>query len=284
VPERLIWLDVAAQAAELAMARRRFEQQVAWITGAGSGIGRSCARQFADEGATVALSGRRLERLEATVRDIESRGGKAIAVRCDVSDEEQVAAAVADVVARLGRLDVALANAGFSVTGRVEDLTADDWRRQFGVNVVGAALTARYALPHLREHDGRVGFIGSIASFMCSPKLGAYNASKHALRAVAQTLSMELHGSGVSCTIVHPGYVESEIAQVDNRGRFDESRRDRRPQNLMWPSARAAEVIVRALHRRRREVVFTGHGKVGAFIGQHMPAVAHRMMARGRRG
>ncbi len=255
-----------------------FEGKVAWITGGGSGIGRAVAFELARQGAKVAVSGRRAERLNEVVAEIEQAGGEAMAVACDVCDEAQLASAIGAVVERFGRLDVAIANAGYAVSGLVERLSAEEWRRQLEVNVIGSALAARYALPELHKSGGRFAMVGSVAAFICAPKLGAYNASKHAVRALGHTLSVELHGSGVSCTVVHPGYVESEIAQVDNRGEFDPARADKRPKNMMWPADKAARVIVRAIHERQRELVFTGHGKIGAFIGQHLPRVAHWMM------
>jgi len=117
--------------------------------------------------------------------------------------------------------------------------------------------------------------IGSVASMLATPGMGAYSASKSAVRAIGQALAVELHGTGVTCTTIHPGYIESEIAQVDNQGRFDASREDRRPQNLMWPADKAARVMVDAIAKRKRECTFTGHGKVGAFAGRHMPALVH---------
>ena len=262
--------------------KRRFVDQVVWITGGSSGIGRAVALAFAAEGARVAVSGRRTDRLQKVVEEIGAVGSEGKAVACDVRDDEQVEAAVEAVVRRFTRLDVVLANAGFSVAGRVEELDGADWRRQLETNVVGAALTVRYSLPHLRQTGGRIGLVGSVAGFIHAPKLAAYNASKAAVRALGQTLAIELSGSGVSCTTVHPGFIDTEIARVDNLGRFDPGREDRRPKNLMWSSERAAAVIVDALYRRRRELVFTGHGKVGAFIGQHLPSVAHLVLSRGR--
>lgn len=262
---------------------RRFENQVVWITGGGSGIGRALAFAFADEGAAVAVSGRREERLQEVVRELEARGCKALAVRCDVTDEASVADAAQKIVRALGGLDVAVANAGFSVAGRIEKLSAADWRRQLDVNVIGVAMTARYAIPHLRERNGRLVLIGSVASMMPTPGVGAYAASKHAVRAIGQTLAIELHGSGVTCTTIHPGYVESEIAQVDNQGRFDASRKDNRPKNLMWPADRAARAMLDAIAKRKREHVFTGHGKVGAFAGRHMPGLVHFGLTRARK-
>jgi NAD(P)-dependent dehydrogenase (short-subunit alcohol dehydrogenase family) len=261
---------------------KRFDNKVVWITGGGSGIGRALALAFAKEGATVAVSGRREDRLQEVVEALEAKGAKGLAVRCDVTDEASVAEAVQKVVRTLGGLDVAVANAGFAVAGRVEKLSAADWRRQLDVNVIGVAMTARYAIPHLRERNGRLALIGSVSSMMVAPGTGAYSASKYAVRAIGQALAAELHGSGVTCTTIHPGYIESEIAQVDNQGRFDPHREDRRPKNLMWPADRAARVIVDAIAKRKRETTFTGHGKAGAFAGRHMPGLVHFGMTRGR--
>lgn len=260
-----------------------FEDKVVWITGGGSGIGRALALEFARQGARVAISGRRQERLDEVAAEITALGTEGLGVPCDVTEESQVEAAVQQVVDHFGQLDVAVANAGFGVMGKVEKLTADDWRRQLDVNVVGAAITARYALPELRKTRGRVAFIASVAAMLSMPGGTAYSASKYALRAIGQGLSMELHGSGVSCTTIHPGFVESEIAQVDNEGVFHEDRDDDRPQKLMWKADDAARVSVKAIHKRKREYTFTGHGKVGAFIGRHMPGLVHFAMTRGNK-
>lgn len=263
--------------------RKRFQDQVVWITGGGSGIGHELALAFAREGASVAVSGRREDRLAEVVHQIEETGAKGLAVRCDVTDEASVAEAVRKIVRTWGGLDVAVANAGFSVGGRIEKLSAADWRRQLDVNVIGVAMTARYAIPHLRERKGRLVLVGSIASMMSAPGFGAYSASKYAVRAIGQALAVELHGTGVTCTTIHPGYIESEIAQVDNQGRFDPSREDKRPKNLMWPADKAARVMLDAIAKRKREHTFTSHGKVGAFAGRHMPGLVHFGMTHSRK-
>ena len=167
------------------------------------------------------------------------------------------------------------------MAGRIEELTGDEWRRQLDVNVVGAALTARHALPHLMQTKGRLALTGSVAGFMAASGYGAYHASKYALRALADTLSVELEGSGVTCTALHPGFVESDIMRVDNTGTLNPDTPDVRPAALMWPTDRAAAVMVDAIVKRRRSIVFTGHGKVGAWLGRHLPSVVHAVMASG---
>ncbi|MEO1269218.1 MAG: SDR family NAD(P)-dependent oxidoreductase [Myxococcota bacterium] len=257
-----------------------FRDAAVWITGGGSGIGLALAQEFAKRGARVAVSGRRQERLEEAVRAIEAAGGCGLAVPCDVTDDGAVHDAVAAVVAEWGRLDVAVANAGFGCVGRFEDLSDADWKRQMDVNVLGAVSTARWALPELRKTGGRVALISSVMALMAAPRSSAYCASKFALRGIGLCLSQELAGSGVSCTTIHPGFVESEISQVDNSNQHRADWKDKRPAAVMWPADKAARVMVRAIERRKVEYVFTGHGKLGAFLGQHFPGLVHVAMTR----
>lgn len=259
---------------------RRFENQVVWITGGGSGIGRALAVEYGKHGATVVVSGRRREKLDEVVRDVRAENARALAVVCDVTDEASVAAAAAEIEGTLGRLDVAVANAGFAVNGRIAKLTADEWRKQLDTNVIGCAMTAKYALPMLQKQAGRVALVGSVAGVVPTPGVGAYSASKFAVRSMGMTLSIELAGTGVSCTTIMPGYVESEIAQVDSTGHHDPTRKDDRPKHLLWKADKAARVIVDAIDRREREFVFTAHGKLGVFIGQHLPGLVPFVLTR----
>jgi short-subunit dehydrogenase len=257
---------------------QQFKGQVVWITGASAGIGRALAREFARRGADVAVSARRTDRLAQVVDEIEATGRRALAVACDVTRDEDVARAVDAVIERFGRVDVAVANAGFGVVGRLEQLSDADLRRQFDTNVFGAMSTARHVLPALRRTQGRLALVSSVAGLLASPRTGAYTASKFALRALGLTLAQELYGTGVSCTLLNPGFVATEIAQVDNAGGFDASRPDTRPGKLMWTAEAAARVMADAIHARKLEYTFTAHGKLGAWLGQHMPGLVHLIM------
>ncbi len=251
-----------------------------WITGASSGLGAAMARAFAARGAAVAVSARRVERLSDLVAEIEAGGGRAFAVPCDVTDTASVAAAAKEAAVQLGGLDIAVANAGFGVSGSVESVDIESWRRQFDTNVFGLVSTVQAALPWLRESRGSLGLVGSVSAEVALPGTGPYSASKYAVRAVGQVLAAELHGAGVSVTTLHPGFVASEIGQVDNAGRFDAARKDPRPRAFMWPTQRAGDAMVEAILARRREVVITGHGKVGAWLGRHMPGLVHFAITR----
>jgi NAD(P)-dependent dehydrogenase (short-subunit alcohol dehydrogenase family) len=251
-----------------------FKDQVAWVTGGGTGIGLACAVELARQGARVVVSGRRADRLQGAVAQIEAAGGAGLAVQCDVTDEAIVQAAVATIVQAWGRLDVVLSNAGFSVAGKIDELSDADWRRQLDVNLFGTLHVIRHTLPELRKTDGRIALVGSVAAFLPARKVGAYSASKAAIRSIGETLSAELSGQGVSCTTIHPGFVESEIAFVDNQGVYHADRKDKRPAWLMWKAEDAARVMVRGIARRQRELVFTGHGKLAVALARLVPSFA----------
>lgn len=258
-----------------------FEQKVVWITGASSGIGRQLALSFTRKGAIVAASARRMEELNQLVSEIESSGGRAAAFYCDVLKEDGIKSCSEAIIKKFGHIDVAVANAGFGVFGKIENLDATEWQRQLAVNVTGVALTAKYALPFLRKTSGRLVLIGSVAAYFPSPGVGAYAASKAAVRAIGQALMVELNGSGVTCTTIHPGFVNSDIARVDNTGVLHKDRTDPRPANLMWPTEKAAEVMVKAIYQRKGDYVFTGHGKIAVFIAKVFPGLARKISAKG---
>jgi short-subunit dehydrogenase len=241
------------------------------ITGASSGIGAALAREFGRRGAHLVLAARRTDRLADLAQDLERGGGRAVAVACDVTRDGDAERAVAAARAAFGRLDVVVANAGFSVVGPVEQLTLDDYRRQFETNVFGVLRTIRAALPDVKRARGRVVIIGSVAGHIATPGSSAYAMSKFAVRALAEALGHELAPAGVSVTLISPGFVESEIRRVDNQGRLSAATPDPVPSWLVMPVARAARQIVNAAARRRREAVITGHGRAGVFLHRHAP-------------
>lgn len=257
-----------------------FEGKVIWITGASSGLGKFMAFEFAKQKGILVLSARRNSELEKVLTEVKKLGGDGICIPCDIFEEQQIESAVSEIISKYGRLDVAIANAGFGIYGKMEKLTAKDWRRQLDGNVTGLALTAKFAIPHLKNSNGRLALIGSVAAYVPNPNTGAYGASKAAVRSIGQTLQLELKGTGVSCTLIHPGFVDSDITRVDNDGVFHPDNKDPRPKNLMWPTDKAAKVMVNAISKRRKSYVFTGHGKIIAFIGQHFPVVARWMIGK----
>jgi short-subunit dehydrogenase len=250
-----------------------FAGQVVLITGASSGIGAALAGEWAREGADLVLAARRVDRLEAVAREIEGHGRGALVVACDVTVDGDVERAVAAAQDRFGRLDVAVANAGFGVVGPVEALSLEDYRRQFETNVFGVLRTIHATLPALRAARGRLVILGSVSGWVSMPRSSPYAMSKFAVRALAEALGHELAPAGVTVTHVSPGFVASEIRRVDNAGRFQADAKEPVPAWLIMPAERAARQIVRAVRRRRREAVITGHGKATVLLQRLAPSV-----------
>ncbi|MGH2356528.1 MAG: SDR family NAD(P)-dependent oxidoreductase, partial [Candidatus Limnocylindria bacterium] len=249
----------------------RFAGSVVLITGASSGIGAALAREFARQGADVVLTARRVDRLTALAEEITRGGRRALALPCDVTVDGQIEGAVATACRRFGRLDVVVANAGFGVVGPVERLRLTDYRRQFETNVFGVLRTAQAGIEDLKRARGRLVIVGSVSGHISTPGSSPYSMSKFAVRALAEALGHELAPAGVSVTLVSPGFVESEIRRVDNEGVLRAEAPDTIPAWLRMPAAKAARQIVRAVARRRREVVITGHGKIVVWLQRHVP-------------
>jgi short-subunit dehydrogenase len=247
-----------------------FAGQVVFITGASSGIGAALAGEFARQGADVALAARRVDRLREVVAGIEATGRRALALPCDVTKDGDLERAAEETRGRLGPIAVAVANAGFGVRGEVATLTLDEYRRQFETNVFGVLRTVHATLDDLRRTRGRLVIIGSVSGYLATPGGSAYAMSKFAVRALAQSLGHELARDGVSVVLISPGFVESEMHEVDNRGGRHAGARHPAAW-LRMPASTAARKIVRATARRRREAVITGHGKLAVFLERHVP-------------
>lgn len=262
---------------------RRFENKVALITGASSGIGAGLAREFVREGAKVALVARRLDRLEALAEQMRADGGEVLALQGDVTARAQIDAAVLRTAETFGGIDVAVANAGFGVSGAMNRLEAADYRRQFETNVFGVIETTYAVLPHLIRSRGRLGLVGSIMGRVGMPASAPYCASKFALVGFAEAIYYDLHEHGVAVTCINPGIVASEIRSVNNAGTYT-GKADPAPKFLVMPVEKAARQIVRALYRRKPEVVITRHGKFAIFMNRHFPRTTRAIFRAATRG
>ena len=245
------------------------------ITGASSGIGAALARVYGRRGGRLVLAARRIDRLEALARQIAETGGEAIAVACDVCRDGDCERAVAAAVERFGGLDIAIANAGFGVTGRVDELALDDWRHQFETNVYGVLRTSRAAYPALRASRGRLAIMGSVMSHLAMAGASPYGMSKAAVWSLAMSLRDEWRRDGVAVTLLSPGLVESDIRRTDNAGAVHDRASDPVPSWIVVGADRAARAMVRAIDRRARERVITVHGKALVWLCRHAPWLIH---------
>lgn len=255
-------------------------REVVFITGASSGIGAALAQEYAARGFDVFLVARRKDRLEALCAALSSPNSQCDYFVADVIDPLAMSAAVDHALKRFKRIDVVYANAGFGVVGRFSDLSIEDYRRQFETNVFGVLNTVAASREALEKSHGRLAIVGSVVAYIALPNGSPYAMSKFAIRAFASSLYHEWRKTGVSVTLINPGFVQSEIRQVSNKGEYRAHARDPIPQWLAMSSEKAARDIKRAVARRKREVVITAHGKLLVFIERHFPGLFNFILTR----
>ena len=170
----------------------RLSGKVAFITGGGTGIGRACALAFAAEGAQVAVAGRRKEPLAAVVREIQSSGGKALVVTCDIIDRGAVEAAISSVALYFGRLDAIVNNAGTVVVATAEETSDEDWSRVLATNLTGTFNVSRAAIPVLRKSGGgSIVNIGSYLGIVGRRSRAAYCAAKAGVAGLTRAMALD---------------------------------------------------------------------------------------------
>jgi len=196
--------------------QRRLLHKVALITGAGGAIGSACALQMAMQGAKVAIADMDKEKGKATVADILSKGCEAFFSQVDVSREDQVAAWVAAVVAKYGKIDILVNNAAAFVFGTIEEATNEDWDKVLAVNVKGYAFCAKYAVTQMKKQKtgGSIINVASISSFIAQPSFVPYNTSKGAILQLTRCLAMDHGPDGIRVNSICPGTIETPATHV----------------------------------------------------------------------
>ena len=188
------------------------ERRPALVAGASSGIGEATAIRLARNGFPVALGARRVEKLDEIVGKIRADGGEAIAVHLDVTDPDSVKAAVEQTTTELGEIEVLVAGAGDTYFGKLESISTEEFDSQVQIHLIGANRIASAVLPGMIERRrGDLIFVGSDVSLRQRPHMGAYGAAKAALVAMVNNYQMELEGTGVRASIVHPGPTKTSM-------------------------------------------------------------------------
>ena len=178
------------------------EGRVAVVTGASSGIGEACAREFVNRGARVVLAARRVERLKALVADIEGQGGEALAV----------ANLYAQAVERFGTVDILINNAGIAENTPVQEASLDHWNKVIATNLSSAFLCCKHAWPIFQKGGhGRIVNVGSISAKVPRENCPSYTASKFGLQGLTHALALDGRDDGIAVSIFHPGIVATEI-------------------------------------------------------------------------
>jgi short-subunit dehydrogenase len=230
----------------------RLEGKVAVVTGASSGIGEAAACALAERGAAIVLAARAEDKLRFLEREISAAGGRVLAVRTDVAHADSVEAMLERTIEEFGSLDILVNNAGLGLSGRIEDLRAEDLRHVFEVNLIGPLNCVQAALPRMRR-GGRIINVSSVIGKRAIPKVGGYCATKSALNALSEALRVEVAERGITVTSVYPG--TTRTAFRENSRRTKSEKRGWRPHGVT--PERVAEKIADAVEAGGRDVYIT---------------------------
>jgi len=182
------------------------------ITGASSGLGEASARFLCAQGASVVLGARRVDRVQALAGELTGTGGKALALKTDVTHREQVQALVDAAVQTYGKIDVMINNAGLMPQSPLERLKVDDWDRMIDVNIKGVLYGIAAALPYMkRQKSGHIINVSSVAGHKVRPGGAVYSATKHAVRVLSEGLRQEVKPYNIRTTVISPGAVDTEL-------------------------------------------------------------------------
>jgi short-subunit dehydrogenase len=261
--------------------KKPFADHAVVITGASSGIGAELARQLAAQGAWLALGARRAHELDLVAQECIARGGRALVVPMDVTDAAQCAQLIARTREGYGKVDVLINNAGLRAHfafGDARDLGVFD--RVMRVSYLGSVNCTHAALPALRESRGRIVGMSSLAGKTGVPLRTAYAASKHAMHGFFDSLRIELDGTGVSVTLICPGFVGTGPGVYALGPDGAPLAAETLVRGDAMPVDECARRSIRAVWRRQRELVMTPYARLAALVRVVAPGVVDRAAAR----
>ncbi len=251
------------------------------LTGASEGIGRALALELAGRKARLVLAARNRERLESVAQECTGLGAQCLVAPTDVADDGQCRALVDAAVARFGRIDVLINNAGSTMWSRFDALADLGVMEQLlRVNYLSAVHLTAAALPWLKQTRGRLAAVASVAGLTGVPERTGYAASKHAMVGFFDSLRIELAGSGVSVTVIAPDFVRSEIHKraIGPDGR-PLGATPMKVERIMT-AEECARLAVRAIERRQRLLITSLRGRAGRWLKLFAPGLIDRIAAK----
>ncbi len=257
-----------------------FSNKVIWITGASAGIGEALALELARQGALLVLSARRAEELERVARGTGLPADRVLVLPMDVTDFAQAPAKAAEVVAKFGRIDLMVHNAGVSQRSYVRDTGLEVYQRLMDVDFFSTVALTKAVLPYMtRQKSGQFIVVSSVAGKVGTPKRSGYNAAKHALHGFYDALRSEVFDDGILVTVVCPGYIKTDVSvnALDDRGQKYGQMDANQARGM--PADECARRILSAAAGDRKEVYIGGLKEVAAvYLRRFWPALLFKMI------
>lgn len=256
----------------------KMKDKVVIITGASSGIGLACAREFAHRGALVSVCARSADKLEEIKSEFDAAGHKLLVTEADVSREEDCKRLIDNTVREFGKIDILINNAGMSMRALFVDLHLDVMRKLMDINFWGTVYCTKYALPYILEQKGSVVGVSSIAGFIGLPGRAGYSASKYAMHGFLNTLRVENLRKGLHVLIVAPGFTASNIRKTALTADGSAQGETPRNENKMMSAEEVALRISKAIQKRKRTLILTFvEGKLTVFLSKWLPALVDKL-------
>lgn len=267
---------------------KNLQGQVVAISGAGSGIGRALAHEFARQGSRLSLSDINLDAANETAAQLQAKGVQVITQQVDVGSLEQVTAWAERTRAHFGRINVVVNNAGVALSGTVGSLAIKDYEWVMQINFWGVVYGSKAFLPHLEASgDGHIVNISSIFGISAQPLMSGYNASKYAVRGFTESLrqDLDLARSCVSASCVHPGGIQTNIAKTARvdasvaaaTGKSEAEATREFERSFITTPAKAAQVIVNGVLRNQRRILIGPDARLLDWLVRLMPALYQRV-------
>ena len=238
----------------------RIKNKIAIVTGGSSGIGKAICELFTEEGAKVVIADIDVEGGQKVSNNINNLGGESAFIKTDVSVESEVSNTVQETVQLFGDVNILVNNAAAFVFGRVEEVTASDWQKVMGVNVIGPSLMAKHVLPVMTDSGGgSIVNIASVSSFIAQPRFVPYNSSKGALLQLTRCMALDMAPHNIRVNCICPGYVRTEGAQRHmelNNMTEEEFNREGSASNFQNRVAKPREIAYGALFLASSEASF----------------------------
>jgi len=252
------------------------KNKVVIITGASSGIGRALAKEFAAKGARLSLGARRTELLEQLRQELPETD--ILITKTDVSNQNDCKILIEETIKRFGVIDVLVNNAGISMRALFEEVDLNVIRQLMDVNFYGTVYCSKYALPYLLETKGSLVGVISIAGYIGLPGRTGYSASKFAIRGFLDTVRIENMKKGLHVLVAAPGFTASEVRKVALTSNGSQQGETPRNESQMMSSEECARHIVRAIEKRKRQLILTFvEGKLSVFLSKFFPKLIDKL-------
>ncbi len=254
------------------------KNKVVVITGASSGIGKALAVSIAQLGAIVVLAARNLKLIEEISLALNADGFNTMAVKVDVSVEEDCKLLIENTIQKFGKIDILINNAGISMRAMFEDVDLDVIRKVMDVNFWGTVYCTKYALPYILKAQGSIVGISSIAGYKGLPARSGYSASKFAMQGFLDVLRIENMKKDLHVLVACPGFTATNIRKTALAKDGSQQGETPRDEDKMMSADTVAHRIIQAIIKRKRTIIMTSDGVLTVFLNKFFPAFVDKLV------